>query len=245
MRLRVSNRSLSRLHHRLMQRRVSNPNLSRLHPSPSARVKADAGASDSRMWAAMVAWSEPVSVATGILMYLRTVLLIAIVVSNAGVSAGQWYGGYEPVQSPQDHRAVSAGRYGGLSGGQGGYYQDKGAAFDDGVVQGVPSARGYRFREMESPAIPDNNLPRFRPSSLEGRPAYTWGTSSGQRPESHIGPPPVFRPLEPRERGNSQNQDLRNRYDRFGYQGLTSHDRTDHGAGGPDYSPESYWAPQW
>jgi len=172
--------------------------------------------------------------ADGPLMYHRSVLLMALVVSCAGVSAVQWYGGYEPVRSPSQDRSD--------------YYRDTGSAFNNSsgtAVQGVPSTRGYRFREMESTPAPANNLPKFRPRSLGGKSPYAWGAPSGRWLEGYTGPAPVFRPLEPREHGKSRNQNLGNRYDRFGYQGLPPRDQADHGTHGSEYYPESYRTPQW
>lgn len=185
----------------------------------------------------------------GPLLCHRFVLLIALVVSHSGVSAGQWYGGYGPVQpSSQDRGAASAGKYGGAGWGRGDYYQDRQSVFIDSsgnTVHGVPSTQGYRFREIETTPVPESKLPKFRPSTFGGKSPYAWGAPSGQWPESYSRPAPVFRPLEPQERGKSHNQDLRNRYERFGYQGLPPRDQADHGTGGSDYYPESHWAPQW
>ena len=168
------------------------------------------------------------------LMYRRSALLMALVVSHWGVSAGQWYGGYGPARSPSQD--------------PGDYYQDMGSAFVDGsgnAVYGVPSTRGYRFREIESPPVPESNLPKYRPGSFGGKSPYARGAPSSQWPEGYNRPAPVFRPLEPRELEKSNNRDLRNRYDRFGYQGLPPRDQADRGTGGSDYYPESHWAPRW
>jgi hypothetical protein len=170
----------------------------------------------------------------GPLMYRRSVLLMALVASHGGVSAGQWYGGYGPARSSSQDSSD--------------YYQDMGSAFIDGsgnAVYGVPSTRGYRFREIESTPGPESNLPKYRPSSFAGKSPYAWGAPSSQGPEGYNGPAPVFRPLEPRELGKSNHRDFRNRVDRFGYQGLPPNDQADHGTGGSDYNPDSRWAPRW
>ena len=167
-------------------------------------------------------------------MHRRFVLLMALVVSHSGVFAGQWYGGYKPLRPPLQDRSD--------------YHQDTGSAFIDGsgnAVYGVPSTQGYRFREIESTQVPESNLPKYRPSSFGGRSPYAWGAPSSQWPEGYNRPAPVFRPLEPRELRKSDNQDLRDRYDRFGYQGLPTRDQADHETGGLDYDPDSHWAPRW
>ena len=59
-----------------------------------------------------------------------------------------------------------------------------------------PQAQGYRFRELPGGKDRDKAELRFRPGSFSGRSPYAWGAEDGRWAEGTLGPAPVYRPID-------------------------------------------------
>lgn len=66
-----------------------------------------------------------------------------------------------------------------------------------------PQAQGYKFRELPGGKNRDKAELRYRPGSFSGRSPYAWGAEDGRWTDGTLGPAPVYRPIDEKNKKNS------------------------------------------